>query len=48
MRYIGKARLSKAALLERQLDTSVLVNPVINSMTKTKKNDQQVDLGEQG
>jgi len=48
MRYIGKARLSKAALLERQLDTSVLVNPVINSMTKTKKNDKQVDLGEQG
>ena len=50
IRYIGKARLSKAALLERQLDTSVLFNPTINSVTKTKtkKNDQQVGLRGQG
>ena len=48
LRYMGKARLSKAALLERQLETSLIVNPLINSSTKPKNNNQPDLLREQG
>ena len=47
LRYMGKARLSKAALLERQLETSLIIKPVINSSTKAKKNNQPDLLREQ-
>jgi len=47
LRYIGKARLSKAALLERQLETSSIVKPKIHSVIDVKKHNKSDLLREQ-